>query len=120
MGQEIVYCYRCQNRLLGSDFEKGQAFRVGAQVSCPDCVRGLFSSLPPAGIDAEIARLKETQVAKKGGSSSRFPAVRPGNSETSAKLKALPVAPSPAEAPRSKIPLLLGGAGVAVMIATGL
>src|SRR5882724_8851297 len=105
MGQEIVYCYKCQTRLLGSDFDKGQAFRVGAQISCPECVRGLFSSLPPAQIDAEIARLKETQVGRKGGTSARFPAVRPGTPDTSAKLKAIPGAPPPAEAPRSKIPL---------------
>src|SRR5260221_2778613 len=111
MGQEIVYCYKCQNRLLGSDFEKGQAFRVGAQVSCPECVRGLFSSLPPAQIDAEIARLKETQVGKKGGTSARFPAVGPSTPDSSAKLKAIP-----AEAPRSRLPLILGGIGVVGLI----
>jgi hypothetical protein len=120
MGQEIVYCYGCQTRLLGSDFEKGHAFRVGAQVSCPQCVRGLFSSLPPAQIDAEIARLKETPLARKGGSSSRFPAVRAGSPESSGKMKAAPPATPSAEAPRSKLPFLLGGAGVVGLLLLGL
>ena len=31
MGQEIVYCYKCQTRLMGSDFDKGKAFRVGSR-----------------------------------------------------------------------------------------
>ena len=29
MGQEITYCCKCAERLLGSDFDKGQAFRNG-------------------------------------------------------------------------------------------
>ncbi len=109
MGQEIVYCYRCQTRLMGSDFEKGKAFRVGAQVSCEDCVRGLFSSLPPAQIDAEIDRLKGNQVGtKKGISSTRVPAVRNSGPESTAKIK---VAPAP-ESAKSKLPLILGALAV--------
>ncbi|HZE97088.1 MAG TPA: hypothetical protein VE981_08670 [Planctomycetota bacterium] len=114
MGQEIVYCYHCQNRLLGSDFEKGLAFRVGAQVSCPDCVRGLFADLPPAQVDAEIARLKATAVGKRPGTSSRFPSVRPPTPDSTAKLKAITLAQEPP--PRSKLPLALGAAVVAVVV----
>ena len=46
MGQEVVYCFKCQTRLLGSDFERGKAFRVEAQAACPDCVRSLLANLP--------------------------------------------------------------------------
>lgn len=112
MGQEIVYCFNCQTRLMGSDFDKGLAFRVGGQVSCPDCVRSFFSSLPPAQIDAEISKLKEIQVARRGGSgsTSRIPAVRPTSSST---VKTAP----PAEPPKSKVPLILGGVAVVVAVA---
>jgi hypothetical protein len=114
MGQEIVYCYQCQTRLLGSDFERGLAFRVGAQVSCPACVRGLFSTLPPAEIDAQIARLKEAQVAKRSGNTGRFPVMRGPSPESSAKIKIVPGASETAAPPRSKLPLILGGAAVAL------
>jgi len=120
MGQEIVYCYKCQTRLLGSDFDKGQAFRVGAQVSCTECVRGLFSSLPPAAIDAEVARLKETQVGRKGGTSARFPAVRPGTPDTSAKLKSIAAVPAASKSPGSRLPLILGASGIAAMVVMAL
>ncbi|HLY10132.1 MAG TPA: hypothetical protein VKW04_12565, partial [Planctomycetota bacterium] len=113
MGQEIVYCYQCQTRLLGSEFDKGLAFRVGAQVSCSECVRGLFSSLPPAQIDAEIARLKGAQVTKRGGTSSRVPAVPSSGPDSSAKIRLLPAPPAAPVGLRSKLPLLLGGAAIA-------
>src|ERR1041384_3086083 len=48
MGQEILYCYKCQTRLLGSEFEKGKAFKVGAQASCANCVKDLLASMPEA------------------------------------------------------------------------
>lgn len=37
MGTEIVYCSSCQNRILGSDFQKGAAFRFEGQVYCAKC-----------------------------------------------------------------------------------
>jgi len=33
MGQEIVYCTKCLRRLTTSDFEKGQAIRVGGRMT---------------------------------------------------------------------------------------
>src|SRR5262245_10828304 len=46
MGQEILYCYKCQTRLLGSEFEKGKAFKVGDKATCAECAKELFGSLP--------------------------------------------------------------------------
>src|SRR5690349_15974353 len=104
MGQEIVYCYKCQTRLMGSDFDKGKAFRVGSQVSCDGCVRDLFSALSPAQAEAEIAHLKEVQLGRKFSTSSRIPVVKAPSPDSSAKLKTLPAAePAP-----SKLPLILG------------
>ena len=77
MGQEILYCYKCQTRLLGSDFDKGHAFRVNSQAACAQCVRELLAHLPDP--DAELERLKRSQVPKPSGSptsSTKIPAVR--------------------------------------------
>src|SRR5262245_2293339 len=46
MGQEIVYCCRCQIQLRGKDFEKGAAFHVGGQVCCKGCVAEVSGTLP--------------------------------------------------------------------------
>lgn len=78
MGQEIVYCVKCQIRLAGSDFERGKAFRVDAQVACLNCVRDLLNHLPDP--DAELERLKKQQIPKVPGASSsstRISAVQP-------------------------------------------
>ncbi len=116
MGQEIVYCFKCQNRLLGSDFEKGKAFRVGAQVACPDCVRSLLTHLPDP--DAELERLKQQAVRKSsGGSSGRIPIVRSPSPESSAKLRAIPRTPAPAApAPAKSRAALWIGAGVGALV----
>jgi hypothetical protein len=116
MGQEIVYCYNCQTRLLGSDFEKGLAFRVGAQSSCPECVRGLFASLTPEDADAEIERLKITQLSKKAVSTSRIPIVRSSPPDTTTRNKVV----AESGPPKSKLPLIVGVVvvvGVVLLIA---
>ena len=38
MGHEIVYCFRCQNRILGTEIEKGKAFPFGNRFCCKACV----------------------------------------------------------------------------------
>jgi hypothetical protein len=41
MGQEIVYCGRCQTRVTGADFEKGIAVRISNSVCCLACLTPL-------------------------------------------------------------------------------
>jgi len=116
MGQEIVYCFKCQTRIMGSDFERGQAFRIGAQVACPQCVRSLLAHLPDP--DAELERLKQQSVRKPSGSTTKIPLVRPPSSESSARMRAVPrLSEPPPRRPSSKAPLLIGaGAGGLVLL----
>src|SRR5262245_4805229 len=48
MGQEIVYCFKCQQRILGAEFEKGRAYQVGHHVCCSTCAPALLETLGPA------------------------------------------------------------------------
>jgi hypothetical protein len=114
MGQEILYCFKCQTRLLGSDFERGKAFRVDAQAACPQCVRDLLVHLPDP--DAEIERLKRTAVPKPSGtpsSSVKLPTV------STARIPAAPPRTADPSSPPSRMPLLIpavvGGLIVAVV-----
>lgn len=103
MGQEILYCYKCQTRLLGSEFEKGKAFKVGAQASCAACVKDLLGSVPDAAYESDRGR--------KLASSARIPVPAP---DSSSKHKAITnrmlAAPAPAAPARSKPALLMGAA----------
>ncbi|HZE96667.1 MAG TPA: PA14 domain-containing protein [Planctomycetota bacterium] len=102
MGQEILYCYKCQIRLMGSEFEKGKAFKVGGQASCAVCVKDLIGSVPPAAY--------ETDRGRKLASTARIPLPNP---ESSGKMKSItnrsvapPPPPDPAE--KSKAGLVIG------------
>ncbi|MBI3857601.1 MAG: hypothetical protein HY293_18120 [Planctomycetes bacterium] len=122
MGQEILYCFKCQTRLMGSDFEKGKAFRVDSQAACPDCVRDLLAHLPDP--DAELEKLKRAQVPKPAGitsSSTKMQAVR---LESTARMQvpgARGAAPEPPPPPPSRTPLLIaavvGGLTLIVILA---
>ena len=47
MGQEILYCYKCQTKIVGADFSGGKAFQVGNHVSCSSCAADLQCSGEP-------------------------------------------------------------------------
>jgi hypothetical protein len=111
MGQEILYCYKCQTRLLGSDFERGKAFRVNAQAACSDCVRDLLAHLPDP--DAELEKLKRAQVPKPPGvtsSSSKMQAVRLDSTARLQVPASRAAAPQPPTQPPSRTPLIIAAA----------
>src|SRR5258707_607358 len=63
MGNEIVYCARCQSRLLAADFEAHKAVWHSEKPYCTPCIMGLVSSLPPE----EEQRILEQLAVKKSG-----------------------------------------------------
>ena len=135
MGQEIVYCYKCLSRLLGSDFDKGTAFRVGDRYSCNACVEDLLAGLPEAerqaaleGAPANSSRPSSSPrlQALKSDSSSHFRRVEPSPTpppkpSSTTRLQRpgsvrVPLASAPAQHPRkSNTPVLVGG-GVAIAL----
>ena len=108
MGQEILYCYKCQTRLLGSEFEKGKAFKVGGNASCPACVKDLLGSVPETAY--------ETDRGRKLQSTSRIPvqASESGSGKWKASTARALAAPPPAP-PKGK-PAVVIGAVVAVLV----
>lgn len=47
MGQEIVYCARCNTRLMSSDLEAGRGRRVGNRYACAECAPAMLKELTP-------------------------------------------------------------------------
>jgi hypothetical protein len=69
MGQEIRYCWKCNIRLLGSDFEKGKAVQAGNHSSCLECAPGLPEAPVPLKAPPPTPR-------PRGGSSVRIPTIK--------------------------------------------
>src|SRR5690349_11144870 len=94
MGQEILYCYKCQTRIVGSDFGKGAAYQVGNNVCCSKCAAELLNTLPPKDRENLIAQMfKATQERKSGSTNAALPALTAPMSSSSTRMKSL--APNP-------------------------
>jgi hypothetical protein len=110
MGQEILYCYKCSTRIMGTDLDKGAAFQVGNRTACKACAQELLDLLPPAEREMLRARMSRA-TPEKGGSSSRMP--RAGDTPRSTARVALP---APAQGPSKKMLLAIGGAVLLVIL----
>jgi hypothetical protein len=128
MGQEIVYCSKCAERLMGSDFDKGKAFRVGDMSVCLKCAREILPTLSPEERKALAEKFKELELRKTSGilpairpSSTQIPAVTSSSTQTRAARASGAGFPSvkvpiPSEEPRgsSRVGLMVGGGIVVV------
>src|SRR5687767_11487092 len=47
MGQEILYCFKCQERVTSSDLDSANALRFGNRTACRNCVPDLLAGLTP-------------------------------------------------------------------------
>jgi hypothetical protein len=64
MGHEIVYCYWCSCRILGTDFEKGSAILIGNHACCPQCLPKVLASLPDKQRETLLAELSRVSAPK--------------------------------------------------------
>ncbi len=111
MGQEISYCAKCAVRILSSDIEKGNAFRIGNQTVCKDCA----PQVAPGISREELQRA--SQRTPRGGTP--LPAPTPREPLSAITPRAMPrVGGAPSQTgtrrfaaektPRSRMPLVLG------------
>jgi hypothetical protein len=82
MGQEIVYCSSCGERILESEFEKGKAVTILKKNYCRNCAKDVVrepqtrEEAPQRAPPSSSFRLRETRripLAEKPGPASRFP-----------------------------------------------
>ena len=102
MGQEIVYCCKCQIHLTGADLDKGKAFQVADRVSCAPCAQVLLKEL--SGRDRET--LLGMMAKDRRPSPARSDSPRSGT-------RALPTRPGP----KSTLGLSVGIGGTALVLA---
>jgi len=108
MGQEIVYCSRCQSRLNGADFDRGAAVRISNYIYCTGCLtpeeKKLVESLtrPP---DPQHPIRRSSPLKAASASSGAIPAVPRSHAE-----------PAPKPARRNPLILIAAGAGLLVVL----
>src|SRR6185503_716545 len=90
MGQEIVYCFKCQTRIVGAEFDKGSAFQVGNNVSCSKCVAELLHTLPPKEREHLLAQMFKATHDRRSGSSGAQAVQDAPLSASSAKMRVQP------------------------------
>src|SRR5436190_6034822 len=103
MGQEIVYCFKCQTRIVGGDLEKGLAFQIGNNTSCAACAIKVLEELP--------AREKELLLSKmfKATQQRQQPSSTKSRIVLSEPMSAPASPPSSARPPGLTLGLLVGG-----------
>jgi hypothetical protein len=122
MGQEIVYCFKCQKRILGSDYAKGQAFDLENNSCCSACAVQVLDTLPPKAKEQLLARMfKATQSHQPPPAPSKGGGGGPRASTGRIPIVAGPSVPprSPASEPSRSAALAVVGA-VAVVLVVGL
>lgn len=112
MGQEIVYCAKCQVRVVGGDFEKGEAYRVGDQAYCHKCAMDLLTKAPVA-VQQQILDQKQRALDRKTAP----PSVSRGLTGSSTAIRT----PKAVEKPKPPVAMIAGIAVVlgAVVLALG-
>lgn len=76
MGQEVLYCAKCNIQIRGADTGKAGVYRVQQSAYCDRCVRDVVTSLPSKELKA-ILTTRETPRSPS-------PAVRPARSTATA------------------------------------
>src|SRR6185503_19759701 len=118
MGQEVVYCFKCQKRITSTDFAKGQAYQVENNFCCSSCAVGVLEKLPPKAKEQLLAKMfKATHDREAASSSSAKTSANPPASSTARIPHATP-RPMRGGAPSSSGPMMAGivGAIVAVIL----
>ncbi len=82
MGQEIVYCFKCQKRILGTEIAKGLAYQVRNQFCCSTCVVLVLDTLPPKAKEELLAKMFRATQERQAGSSQALKSL-PGTSPAS-------------------------------------
>lgn len=114
MGQETVYCFKCQKRIHGTDYAKGLAYQVENNFCCSGCAVHVLETLPPKAKEQLLAKMFKATQERQSTSSGALK-TQGGGAPSAHSTARIPVAPTrPAAPPSSTVPMMVG---VAVALA---
>jgi hypothetical protein len=108
MGQEIVYCYKCQKRILGADFAKGLAYQVGNNISCSACAADLLQTLSSRDREQLLAKMFKATQERKSASPPTPEVQEQGSPDRSRGTSRSQAGPSPRSSSPGAGPLAIG------------
>src|SRR5436190_22786152 len=107
MGQEIVYCFKCQKRILGGDYAKGLAYQLEHNSCCSVCAVKVLDTLPPKAKEQLLGKMFKATHEHQSSSSAAHRVIKSPSPASSTRR--IPVVTT--AAPPSSTPLLVAGAG---------
>src|SRR5439155_7857171 len=115
MGQEIVYCFKCSNRMIGAEFDKGSAIQIGNRACCAQCLPAVLAELPEAQRQTLLAELSRTSREQPSKAMKKTPR---GGTEIPSMTTPGHGSAIPEAAPKSFSPVLIGAiiAGLGVVL----
>jgi hypothetical protein len=119
MGQEIVYCFKCQKRIHGNDYAKGLAYQVENNFCCSSCAVVVLETLPPKAKEQLLAKMfKSTQDRQSAASSSAKTSANPAPASSTGRIPHATPRPMKVAPPSSSGLMMAGivGAIVAVIL----
>ncbi|MBV8878837.1 MAG: hypothetical protein JO332_02625 [Planctomycetaceae bacterium] len=115
MGQEIVYCFKCQRRIVSADYAKGLAYQLENNSCCSSCAVEVLETLPARSKELLLAKMFKATQQKQSQTSGTLKALSsPPTSGSTRKVPILPAPPPPA--PKSSAPLMAGLAAAAAVL----
>jgi hypothetical protein len=117
MGNEIVYCTRCQDRLLASDFEDAKAVWSAGKPYCSGCIMGVIATLPPEEEQRILEQLAHKRAAQSGAATSETPRRGTSRKTSTSRIPVVKADPRAAGDGRSGAgPVLLVLAALAIIV----
>jgi hypothetical protein len=120
MGQEVVYCFKCQSRITTTDFAKGQAYQVENNFCCSSCAVGVLETLPPKAKEQLLAKMfKATHDRQSASSASVKTSANPPPPSSTSRIPHATPRPMKVGASASSGPLIAGILGAIVAVILG-
>ena len=111
MGQEILYCFKCQERVTSGDLDASKALRFGTRTACKKCMPDLLASLTDKE-RTELVSKVQSGTDLRAGSSARQPI-----STSTPRPRSVPVPAASAPSSSATMWGIAGGAVVVVLVA---
>jgi len=112
MGQEIVYCFQCQGRILGAYFDRGHAYQLGQRFVCSGCAAAVLPTLPLKERERLMADMFKSTRDRRSTSSSTLATQRslPAPDRVAEGRKTtgrIPIVKRPPPGPAASAPVVL-------------
>lgn len=124
MGQEILYCHKCGQRLIGDDFTRGRAHTFNNRQYCSKCLpqeisTGAHQAIKDKPRDVSTASHRAIKDRPRDVSTASHRAIKDAPPGSRSRMRPGTTRSTRAVSPRSNLPVvILGVVGLAIVLVT--